>query len=278
MPGKLEAFNAPHIFLCSKGRNDTHMEKNAAGIPGLPNHRMLILSAFCVCLLCVSVSADYTIADLSGSIVRGHQFTVDITGNPDTAYYVWLTGTWSLSGEAYDEPPVIVANQANVQQDPDNGPYTIGSYKYYNGNGRTILDDVAPSSSLVPCTSYYALVTTDDSGQAVVAFETSVNTALRSYSVRVENPTSVNNNTLLVQQGGTTVTGGSMSIYASGSRPPRPTFPPTTVPTPTPTPTPTETTPVATPATTVPATTTAPLDSAILILALGAGVCAVRYR
>ena len=241
---------------------------------------ILTLSAICLCLLCAGVTATYTIADLSGSIVRGHQFTVDITGNPDTAYYVWLTGTWSLSGEAYDEPPVIVPNQANVQQDPADGPYTIGSYKYYNGNGRTILDDVAPTSSLLPDTSYYALVTTDDSGQAVVAFGTSVNTALQSYSVRIENPTSVNNNTLLVQQGSTTVTGGTMSIYAVATRPPRPTFPPTTVPTPSPTPTMTETTPVATPATTVPETTTAPMDIApiLAVAALGIAIALVRYR
>jgi hypothetical protein len=239
---------------------------------------ILLLSATCLCLVCSFSAADYTVADLSGSIIRGHQFTVDITGNPDTAYYVWLTGTWSLSGEAYDEPPVIVANQANVQQDPAEGPYTIGSYKYSNGNGRTILDDVAPSSSLLPCTSYYALVTTDDSGQAVVAFETSVNTALRSYSVRVENPTSVNNNTLLVQQGGTTMTGGSMSFDAIATRPPRPTFPPTTVQTPSPTPTLTETTPVATPATTVPETTTAPLDTALILAALGVAIAVMRYR
>ena len=239
---------------------------------------ILILSAICLCLVCSFAAADYTIADLSGSIVRGHQFTVDITGNPDTAYYVWLTGTWSLSGEAYDEPPVIVANQANVQQDPAEGPYTIGSYKYSNGNGRTILDDVAPSSSLLPCTSYYALVTTDNSGQAVVAFETSVNTALRSYSVRVENPTSVNNNTLLVQRGDTTVTGGSMSFDTIATRPPRPTAPPTTVQTPSPTPTLTETTPVATPATTVPETTLAPLDTALILAALGVSIAVMRYR
>lgn len=260
------------------GGNVTSMEHTAAGVPGHALLRVCLLSALCLCLLCTVAGADYTIAGLSGSIVRGHQFTVDITGNPDTAYYVWLTGTWSLSGEAYDEPPVIVANQLNVRQDPSDGPYTIGSYTYYSGNGRTILDDVAPSSSLLPNTSYYALVTTDDSGRAVVAFGTSVNTALRSYSVRVENPTSVNNNTLLVQEGGTTVTGGSMSISAAGTRPPRPALTQTTVPTTSPTPTIQETTPATTAATPVPMTTTAPLDSTIALLALAAVLCAARLR
>jgi len=239
-----------------------------------------ILCACVLVLLCVPVTADYVISDLSGPpIVRGHQFTVDITGNPKTAYYIWLTGTWSLSGGAYDQPPFIIANQGNVQQDPDSGPYTIGSYKYNNGNGRTILNDVAPSSSLLPNTSYYALVTTDESGNAVVAFGTSINTALISYSVRVENPTSVNNHTLLVQRGDTSVTGGSISITAVATRPPRPaitTLPVTTQGT---TPQIAEITPVTTIPLTAPApTATAPLEPACIILALGAVLCAARYR
>ena len=242
--------------------------------------RMIILSACFILLLCVPVAAEYVVSDLSGPpIVRGHQFTVDITGNPRTAYYIWLTGTWSMSGGAYDQPPIIIPYQLNVQQDSSDGPFTIGSYRYNNGNGRTILDDVAPSSSLVPNTSYYALVTTDDSGQAVVAFGTSMNTGLRSYSVRVENPTSVNNNTLLVKRGDTSVTGGSVSITGIATRPPRPTLTPTTVPTTSPAPTITETTPVpAIPPAATATTAAAPLEPAGIILALGAALCAARHR
>ncbi|WP_292427211.1 hypothetical protein [Methanoregula sp.] len=241
---------------------------------------ILILSACCMCLFAVPALAIYTTSDLGGSLVRGHQFIVDITGRPNTAYYIWLTGTWPLSGEAGDQPPVVVANQWNVQQDPENGPYTIGSYQYYNGGGRTILDDVAPSSSLLPKTSYYALVTTDASGQAVVAFGTSMNTALRSYSVRVENPTSINNETLLVQRGDTTVTRGLISIEAIDTRPTKPTVPPTTIPTLTQSPVPTspETTVVTVPVTTPATTPMVPVETAIVIIALGAALCAARHR
>jgi len=241
---------------------------------------ILILSACCICLLAAPALAIYTTSDIGGSLVRGHQFTVDITGKPNTAYYVWLTGTWPLSGEAYDQPPVVVANQLNVQQDPVNGPYTIGSYKYYNGDGRTILDDVAPSSSLLSNTSYYALVTTDESGQAVVAFGTSINTALRSYSVRVENPTSVNNETLLVQRGDTTVTGGSISINAIATRPTRPIVSPTTIPalTQSPAPTAPQTTMVTVPITAPATTPTSPVEIILVIIAIGMALCAVRYR
>lgn len=206
----------------------------------LPKTRIVAL-VFCGIFLCIlPAAAIYTVSDLSGSITRGQQFTVDITGKPNTAYYAWLTRTWPLSGEPYDQPPVVVANQWHVEQDPSGGPYTIGSYQYYNGNGRTILDDVAPSSSVMPNTSYYALVTTDESGKATLAFKTSRYTALKSYSVRVENPSSVNTDTLLVQMGSATVKKGSISIEAVASRPTKeattvvttvPTLPETIIPT-----------------------------------------------
>ncbi|MGA2698169.1 MAG: hypothetical protein ABSE74_00815 [Methanoregula sp.] len=241
---------------------------------------ILVLSACCICLLAAPALAISTTSGIGGTLVRGHQFTIDITGKPNTAYYVWLPGTWSLSGEAGDQPPIVVPNQGNVEQDPENGPYTIGSYRYYNGGGRTILDDVAPSSSLMPNTSYYALVTTDESGQAVVAFGTSMNTAMISYSVRVENPTSVNNETLLVQRGDTTVTGGAISIGAAAARPTKPIIIPTTITTPEQSPVPslpettTGTLPVTAPAT----TPTASVGTLLAIIAVGAALCAVRFR
>jgi hypothetical protein len=45
-------------------------------------------------------------------------------------------------------------------------------------------------------TNYYGQVRTDNSGQAVVGFQTSVYTGLRSYSVRVENPASAESDRL----------------------------------------------------------------------------------
>jgi hypothetical protein len=241
---------------------------------------ILILSAGCICLLAAPALAISTTSGIGGTLVRGHQFTIDITGNPNTAYYVWLPGTWSLSGGAGDQPPIVVPNQENVEQDPENGPYTIGSYRYYNGGGRTILDDVAPSSSLMPNTSYYALVTTDESGQAVVAFGTSMNTAMISYSVRVENPTSVNNETLLVKRGDTTVTGGSVSIEGVAARPTKPILTTTTIATLEQSPVPSlpETTAGTMPVTAPATTPTAPLGPLLTIIAVGTALYAVRFR
>lgn len=241
---------------------------------------ILVLSACCICLLAAPVLGISTTSGIGGTLIRGHQFTIDITGKPNTAYYIWLPGTWSLSGKAGDQPPIVVPNQGNVEQDPENGPYTIGSYRYYNGNGRTILDDVAPSSSLMPNTSYYALVTTDESGQAVVAFGTSMNTAMISYSVRVENPTSVNNETLLVQRGDTTVTGGAISIEAVATRPTKPVTTTTTIATLTQSPVPTspETTAATVPVTPSPTTRTVPVETLLVIIAVGTALCAARHR
>jgi hypothetical protein len=127
-------------------------------------------------------------AQSEGTITRSQTFTVTIAGTPYTAYYVWLKGTFSLSGEPGEQPPVIEANQENIVQDPPGGPYVIGSYRYFNGGGRTILDDVAPSTATVPNTSYYAQVTTDETGIGIVAFLTSHNTAAQSYSIVAQNP------------------------------------------------------------------------------------------
>jgi hypothetical protein len=127
-------------------------------------------------------------AQSSDVVTRSQTFTVTIVGIPNTAYYVWLKGTYSLSGEPGDQPPVIESSQLNIVQDPPGGPYVIGSYRYYNGGGRTILDDVAPSSSTVSNTSYYAQVTTDVNGFGVVAFQTSHATAAQSFSVVAQNP------------------------------------------------------------------------------------------
>src|SRR5208283_6148777 len=141
-----------------------------------------------VIVLLLAIFMPLAGAQGEGSVTRSQTFTVTIAGTPYANYYVWLAGTFSLSGAPGEQPPVVVANQENVVQDPPGGPYTIGSYKYYNGGGRTILDDVAPSTASVPNTSYYAQVTTDENGIGVVAFLTSHNTAAQSYSIVAQNP------------------------------------------------------------------------------------------
>lgn len=124
------------------------------------------------------------------SLTKGNQFTVTVIGKPYTAYYVWLTRTSSMTGLPGDQPPIVAGGQANIVQDDSGGPYTIGNYQYYGGGGYTILDDVAPSTASVPNTSYYAQVTTDGNGFGIVAFQTSSNTAAKTFSVKAQNPAS----------------------------------------------------------------------------------------
>lgn len=143
------------------------------------------LTLLIVCLVfvlpLVVVVAD---AQSAGSLTRGSGFTVTITGNPRTPYYVWLTRTSAMSGAPGDQPPVISGDLAGVEKDPAEGPYVIGMHIVSSGS--TIIDDVAPAPDGLPGTNYYALVTTDDAGLAVVQFRTSSRTAARTYSVRVE--------------------------------------------------------------------------------------------
>ena len=165
-------------------------------------------------VMIVPVLAATTSSAGAGSdvVTRGNLFAITVTGRPNTPYYIWLTRTWSMTGNPGDQPPVIVSYQVPVTQDPPDGPYTIGSYAYYNGGGRTILDDVAPSSASMPNTSYYAQVTTDSNGQAVVALRTSSNTAAQKYTVKVQNPASPADDTVFVQNGDVTTKRGSVSI------------------------------------------------------------------
>jgi hypothetical protein len=225
---------------------------------------------FLACFLSAVIpmaAAQSTEQSVSDSLTRGSRFTVTITGLPNTPYYIWLTGTFTMTGEPYDQPPVIAGNTMNVVKDPEGGPYAIGSYQYNNGGGRTIRDDVAPSTPAMPGTNYYAQVTTDETGVAVVEFTTSAYTAIRSYSVKVENPRSPDSTNLQVEQ----------KVFSRTARPmiitPTYTFE-TTTPTPSPAPTlapPTETLPATTPLpppTTLP-TRKSPLDAGIVAAAAG---------
>ena len=153
------------------------MWKNGGGF------RLLILL-----LLCGMTTALVFPATAQDSLTRGNRFTVSIAAKPNTAYYVWFTRTFAMSGEPGDQPPLIAGNTERVEFDPAGGPYVIGSYQFRNGNGRTILDDVAPSSATVSNTRYYAKVTTDENGYGIVQFTTSSATAPRTFSVRAENP------------------------------------------------------------------------------------------
>lgn len=160
--------------------------------------KVLVITFFIAAIIIPVLAADGSSNDV---LTRGGRFTITVTGMPMTPYYVWLTRTFTMTGKPGDQPPVIIAYQSGIRQDPPDGPYTIGLYAYNNGNGRTILDDIAPSAPEMSNTNYYALVTTDIDGRAVVAFQTSSATATRTFSIKVENPDSAANNNILVERG-----------------------------------------------------------------------------
>jgi hypothetical protein len=152
--------------------------------------------------LMVAVIPAYASGEPSdNALTRGSRFSVNITGLPSTPYYIWLTRTSSMTGKPGDQPPVIVPFQSGIQQDPPEGPFTIGSYVINNGNGRTILDDIAPSTPVLSNTNYYALVTTDTDGRAIVAFQTSLSTSTKTFSIKVENSRSAANSDILIERG-----------------------------------------------------------------------------
>lgn len=148
-----------------------------------PWQYQIILLIVCTAFV-IPLMATVADAQSPGSLTRGSGFTVTITGNPRTPYYVWLTRTSPMSGAPGDQPPVISGAIAGVEKDSAEGPYIIGMHVVSSGN--TIIDDVAPAPDGLPGTNYYALVTTDSAGRAVVQFRTSSGTAVRTYSVRVE--------------------------------------------------------------------------------------------
>ena len=232
---------------------------------------LLLAAVIFVSFLLISlVSAD------EPGLTRGSRFTITVTGTPNTPYYVWLTRTYTLSGEPGDQPPVLLANQVNIEKDPSGGPYVIGSYQYNNGGGRTIIDDVAPTTASMSDTQYYALVTTDNDGRAIVAFQTSSNTAIRTFSVKVENAQSVAKDNILVQRGDVAVKHGSVGFDTVATLPVR-----TTVPTPviipiTETPAPVLTTAVPVPSPTATPTHRMPAGIWVCSVAVGAVILARR--
>ena len=149
-------------------------------------------------LLLLPVIMPMAGAQGSGSLTRGRAFTVTVIGNSRTPYYLWVKGTFAMSGEPGDQPPVIAPGQVDVVQDPPGGPYAIGSHPISGGGGRTILDDVAPSSSVVPNTSYYTQVTTGRDGHGVVEFRTSQATATQQFQIVAENPADPNEDVAIV--------------------------------------------------------------------------------
>lgn len=140
-----------------------------------------------------TVSQSYTVTLVTDSVkieankdsvVRSKTFSVTVTGRPVTEYYLWVKGTSAMSGNYDDQAPMIVLNQEGVTMDPVLGPYAIGSYRYENGGGLTIRDDV--SLSPVNGVREYAKIKTTTSGTRTIEWTTTNWTKAQKYSFRVE--------------------------------------------------------------------------------------------
>jgi PGF-CTERM protein len=133
----------------------------------------------------VSIASDTVKVEASKDVVvRGNPFSVTVTGRPNTYYVVWVKGTGQMTGLATDQPPLMLADQKDVANDPIGGPYDIGTYAYEGGAGRTIKQDVpaAPDNGVY----YYAAVKTSNSGTITVGFTSGADTKDKKYTIRVE--------------------------------------------------------------------------------------------
>ncbi len=144
----------------------------------------------------VSISANVD------SVVRSKQFSVTITGKPNTYYHLWVKGTSTMSGGYDDQPPMIIPNQAGVTSDIAtdvpvyvNETMINGNYTWQNGAGKTILQDVcvgSPQSTTNPVsitgngTYVYGLIQMSSSGTRTVGFTTTNWTKAQQYTIRTE--------------------------------------------------------------------------------------------
>lgn len=198
---------APGSYTVTLDYNVNHMQDNDVGVPGIP-----VPIADTVTFGTGTVS----MAGPSGSVVRGTRFTSTINGLPNTDYFLWVKGTGTMTGTSGDQPPLLTASQVGVAEDPVGGPYTIGSYQFSGGSGRTIRDDVPPAPAAG--TGYYALVTTDTGGSRTVEWTTSQDTNDRTYDIHVERMTgtsvqSDDVNVRIIKGAVTAVVGGSSSAF-----------------------------------------------------------------
>ena len=133
----------------------------------------------------VTIVEDSIKIETSNDIVtRGNPFSLTVTGNPHSLYYVWVKGTGSMSGESGNRPPVISPGQSCVYQDDPEGPYTIGYYQYDGGGEKFMRDDVPPTPD--NGTNYYAQIETNENGTRTIGFRTTKETKPGKYTIRVE--------------------------------------------------------------------------------------------
>ena len=128
------------------------------------------------------------------SVTRSNQFTVNVTGRPNTTYTLFIMGDPcnQMSGSDCDQPPMILAGQRGVTFDPEGWFKAAALLPYWKStcipsimSGRC---DNQGCCTRCPYdgTRYYANVTTDETGAISVGFSTSPETAPRTYTIHVQ--------------------------------------------------------------------------------------------
>jgi PGF-CTERM protein len=123
-----------------------------------------------------------------------------------------------MGGGYDDQPPMIVLNQDSVAMDDPSGPFDIGDYKYENGGGFTLRDDVSVSAFTLNGTRCYALISTDEDGVATVEWTTTNWTKAQKYTFRVENEFPAGSGTFKNDEVDVNVEKGAVTIVAAGDQ------------------------------------------------------------
>ncbi len=150
------------------------------------------------------------VANTDVPVVRNNDFAVTITGQPNTAYNLWVSGTSDMGGSG-NQPPLIKQGQSGAVL----GAAAAGNYTF-DSTGRTVAEDVpvAPDNSTNP---WYAAVATDDNGKRTIGFSTDSNTKDKVYTIRIQwtDPTDGNfqYDTVKVE-----VVKGAVTIKTSGNQ------------------------------------------------------------
>ncbi len=181
------------------------------------------------CYTITLVSDSVKIEANKDSVVRSKTFSTTVTGRPSTSYYLWVKGTSSMLGGYDDQPPMIVLNQEGVAMDPFTTPltatatqlaagYPIGQYKYENGGGFTIRDDVSVNIYTSNGTRCYAKITTSTSGTRTIEWTTTNWTKAQKYTFRVENEFPNGSGTFKNDEVDVKVEKGAVTIVAAGDQ------------------------------------------------------------
>lgn len=121
-------------------------------------------------------------ADATAGVIRNNDFAISISGRPNQAYSLWVSGTSSMAGTSGEMPPAIKSGQNGVAA----GSAATASY-VFNTAGQTVASDVAPGVNAdTGVSAYYANVTTDDNGKRTVGFSTNSSTKDQTYTIKVQ--------------------------------------------------------------------------------------------